>query len=83
MFQRLSDRGWDGCRKDEFDFSLLEDFFRAICFNAGLTLHVNLKYGKNNHHIAESIFKGFARALKGAVSINPKVKGVPSTKGVL
>lgn len=71
------------CKKDDFDFSLLEDFFRAVCFNAGITLHVNLRYGKNNHHIAESIFKGFARALSNAVRINPRVKGIPSTKGML
>lgn len=70
-------------RKAEFDFSLLEDFFRALCFNAGITLHVNLEYGRNNHHIAESIFKGFAKALNSAVRINPGVKGVPSTKGRL
>ena len=70
-------------RKDEFDFSLLEDFFRAISFNAGLTLHINLKYGKNNHHIAESVFKGFAKALSNAVRMNPRVKGIPSTKGTL
>ncbi len=70
-------------KKDDFDFSLLEEFFRAVCFNAGLTLHVNLRYGRNNHHIAECVFKGFARALGSAVRINPGVKGVPSTKGVL
>jgi len=69
--------------RGEFNFELIEDFFRALCTNAGITLHVNLKYGKNNHHIAESIFKGFGIALGGAVKINPKLKGIPSTKGRL
>jgi len=67
----------------EFNFELIEDFFRALSTNAGITLHVNLKYGKNNHHIAESIFKGLGIALGEAVKINPKVKGIPSTKGRL
>ena len=67
----------------EFNFELIEDFFRALCTNAGITLHVNLRYGKNNHHIAESIFKGLGIALGEAVKINPKVKGIPSTKGRL
>jgi imidazoleglycerol-phosphate dehydratase len=70
-------------KKGGFDFNLLEEFFRAICYNAGLTLHVTLKYGKNNHHIAESIFKGFSKALSGAVRINRRVKGIPSSKGTL
>jgi len=70
-------------RQDDFDFALIEDFFRAVSFNAGLTLHVNLKYGKNNHHIAESVFKGFAKALAEAVVVNTRVKTIPSTKGTL
>jgi len=70
-------------KSGEFNFELIEDFFRALCINAGITLHVNLRYGKNNHHIAESIFKGFGVALREAVKISPKLKGIPSTKGQL
>ena len=69
--------------KTGFDFSLLEDFFRAFVFNAGLNLHINMRYGKNNHHITESIFKGLARAILEALSIDKRIKGVPSTKGRL
>jgi len=70
-------------KRAEFDFELIEDFFRALCVNAGITVHVNLKYGRNNHHIAESIFKGFGVALREAAKVNPRLKGVPSTKGRL
>jgi imidazoleglycerol-phosphate dehydratase len=70
-------------KQDDFDFALIEDFLRAVCFSSGITLHINLKYGKNNHHIAESIFKGFSRALAEAVVVNEKVKTIPSTKGTL
>ncbi|MFH1369643.1 MAG: imidazoleglycerol-phosphate dehydratase HisB [Elusimicrobiota bacterium] len=64
-----------------FDFDLLNDFFYALAINAGITLHIEMKSGRNNHHIAESIFKGFGRALSQAVSPASKRKGVPSTKG--
>jgi len=70
-------------KKSGFDFNLVEEFFRAVCYNAGITLHVTLKYGKNNHHIAESIFKGFAKALCSAARVNKRVRGVPSSKGEL
>jgi len=70
-------------KSGEFNFELIEDFFRAVCINAGITLHVNLRYGRNNHHVAESIFKGFGVALGEAVKINPRLKGIPSTKGRL
>ena len=63
-----------------FDFSLLKEFFYALAINAGITLHISMLKGSNNHHIAESIFKGFARALGQAVSLDPKQKGIPSTK---
>jgi len=69
--------------KDEFDYSLLEEFFRAFSFNAKITLHVIAYYGKNNHHIAESIFKAAARAFKYAVSLKGGSKTIPSTKGKL
>ncbi|MBR1420751.1 MAG: imidazoleglycerol-phosphate dehydratase HisB [Selenomonadaceae bacterium] len=66
-----------------FDTQLLEEFFRALAYNAGITLHMRLLAGKNTHHIIEALFKAFAHALRIAVAIDPTVKGVPSTKGVL
>lgn len=66
-----------------FDFDLLNDFFYSLAINAGITLHIEMKKGRNNHHIAESIFKGFGRALAQAVAVDRKKKGVPSTKGKL
>ncbi|MFS0574733.1 imidazoleglycerol-phosphate dehydratase HisB [Sporosarcina sp. 179-K 3D1 HS] len=66
-----------------FDTELVEEFFHAFTSHAKVTLHINLDYGKNTHHIIESIFKGFGRALRLASAINPDVKGIPSTKGLL
>jgi imidazoleglycerol-phosphate dehydratase len=66
-----------------FDLDLLKDFFRAFAMNAMLNLHVNLHYGENLHHIAEAVFKAFGRALAEAARLNPRVTGVPSTKGSL
>ncbi len=65
----------------DFDPRLLEEFFRSFADHGGITLHVNVIYGKNPHHIAESIFKAFARALREAVRIDDRIKGVLSTKG--
>lgn len=68
----------------EFDTELVREWFTAFAFNAGVTLHVETLYGDNSHHIAESCFKGLARALRAAVAIDPKAAGeVPSTKGQL
>ncbi|MFD1205840.1 imidazoleglycerol-phosphate dehydratase HisB [Sporosarcina contaminans] len=67
----------------QFDTELVEEFFLAFTRHAGVTLHINLKYGKNSHHIIESIFKGVGRALRIASTNDPHRKGVPSTKGVL
>ena len=68
----------------DFDTELFEEFFRAFAFNAGLTLHVTTLYGVNNHHMIESAFKAVARALKGALAVDPRQAGsVPSTKGSL
>jgi len=68
----------------EFDTDLVREWFQACAMNAGLTLHVETLYGDNGHHIAESCFKGLARALRIAVAIDPRAKGeVPSTKGSL
>ena len=65
-----------------FDTELVEEWFRAFAINAGVTLHVETLYGSNDHHIAESCFKGLARALRSAVAIDPRAANeVPSTKG--
>lgn len=67
-----------------FDTELVREFFQAFAANAGVTLHVETLYGENAHHIAESCFKGLARALRAAVAIEPREAGrVPSTKGAL
>jgi len=66
-----------------FDAQLVEEFLRALAVNAGLTLHVRVPCGRDTHHIAEAIFKGLARALRDAVALDPRVAGVPSTKGIL
>jgi len=65
------------------DLDLLKDFFRAFAFNAEVTLHVNMHYGENLHHIAEATFKAVARALAEATRLNPRIAGVLSTKGTL
>ncbi|MCP8616113.1 imidazoleglycerol-phosphate dehydratase HisB [Salirhabdus salicampi] len=67
----------------QFDTELVEEFFRAFASNAGVTLHINLQYGRNGHHIIESIFKGFGRALDEATQKQERIVGVPSTKGML
>jgi imidazoleglycerol-phosphate dehydratase len=67
-----------------FDTELVREWFNAFAMNAGITLHVETLYGDNCHHIAESCFKGLARALRLAVAIDPRAAGeVPSTKGQL
>jgi imidazoleglycerol-phosphate dehydratase len=67
-----------------FDTELVNEWFQAFAINAGVTLHVETLYGANDHHIAESCFKGLARALRSAVAIDPRAKDeVPSTKGAL
>ncbi len=70
-------------RRETFDVGLTREFLRALCGNAGLTIHVNLPYGQDAHHINESIFKSLSVALKQAASIDKRRKGVPSTKGRL
>ena len=67
-----------------FDTELVQEWFQAFAMNAGITLHAAVLYGTNDHHIAESCFKGLARALRAAVAIDPRAKDeVPSTKGSL
>ncbi|MDE5654434.1 MAG: imidazoleglycerol-phosphate dehydratase, partial [Clostridia bacterium] len=65
----------------DFDIELVEEFFRAVVNQAGLTLHINLHYGSNNHHKIEAIFKAFARALKEATTVVSNK--IPSSKGML
>src|SRR5207247_218463 len=67
----------------QFDSELVEDFWQATAANALCNLHVVVHYGRNGHHIAEAIFKATARALRMAVEPDPRVTGVPSTKGTL
>jgi len=66
-----------------FDTSLVEDFLYAFSQNAGLDLHVELRYGKSPHHVVEAVFKGLARALRIAVEIDPRQTGLPTVKGAL
>jgi imidazoleglycerol-phosphate dehydratase len=70
-------------RIGSFDASLTEDFLYAFAHNAGLDLHVELRYGKSPHHVVEAIFKGLARALRVAIERDPRVKGLPTVKGAL
>jgi imidazoleglycerol-phosphate dehydratase len=66
-----------------FNAPLAEEFWRAVSSSAALTLHVNCHYGSNTHHIVEGIFKAAARALRQAVELDPRGRGIPSTKGTL
>jgi len=71
-------------RVGQFDTELVREWFNAFAMNAGMTMHVETLYGENSHHIAESCFKGLARALRTAIAIDPRAGGeVPSTKGQL
>ena len=70
-------------KSDKFDYSLLREFFKSFSDHSGITLHINLLYGKNNHHIAEAIFKALALALRKAVTIHGRIEGILSTKGSL
>ncbi|MCC5422818.1 imidazoleglycerol-phosphate dehydratase HisB [Clostridium botulinum] len=67
----------------EMDTELVEEFLRALAFNAGITIHARVLYGKNNHHMIEAVFKALGRALREAVDRDEKINGVMSTKGTL
>ena len=67
----------------DFPVELVEEFFKSIATNAKMNLHINVPYGTNNHHISEAIFKATAKALRQAISPDPRNPGVPSTKGSL
>jgi imidazoleglycerol-phosphate dehydratase len=66
-----------------FDHELAEEFFRAVAANAKITLHIVVEAGTNAHHVIEACFKALARAMRGAVALDPTELGVPSTKGTL
>jgi len=66
-----------------FAMELLPEFFQAFCNNAGANLHIRVDSGRNRHHMAEAIFKAFSKALDQAVTVDPRVEGVLSTKGRL
>ncbi|SDC28101.1 imidazoleglycerol-phosphate dehydratase [Succiniclasticum ruminis] len=70
-------------RLENYDTEMTEEFFRAVAMHCGLTLHIRVLYGSNVHHIIEAIFKAFARAVAEAAAVDPRVKGVMSSKGVL
>ena len=65
------------------DTETVEDFFQAVAFAAEMNLHARILYGRNTHHKVESLFKAFGRAMRAAVTINPDIQGVNSTKGVI
>jgi imidazoleglycerol-phosphate dehydratase len=66
-----------------FDPALVKEFFKAFTDQSGITMHINLEYGDNCHHIIEAVFKAFAQALRKAIALNENIKGVLSTKGSL
>jgi imidazoleglycerol-phosphate dehydratase len=66
-----------------FDVEMVEEFLRALAVNAGLTLHVRMLAGKNRHHIVEAIFKALGRVIAESLTKDPRVQGVPSSKGTL
>ncbi len=80
LFYRCS---YTASRVGRFDLQLVEEFFTAFAANGGVDLHIEILHGSNAHHMVESVFKGFGRALREAVSLDERRKGVPSTKGAL
>lgn len=70
-------------RQNDFDASLAREFFRAFSTNSGMNLHIRVAYGDNWHHIIEAVFKGLGRALREAAANDPRVIGIPSSKGRL
>ena len=75
---------WPRARIGEFDVDLIHEFFQGFCNHAGVTLHMDTLRGANAHHVAETLFKAFGRALRAAVTLDPQLGDVvPSTKGLL
>lgn len=77
------DATFDNPKLGLFDTELTEEFFQALAFNAQMNLHLAVLYGKNTHHKIEALFKATGRALREAVTFNPEIKGINSTKGTL
>ncbi|KRL02695.1 imidazoleglycerol-phosphate dehydratase HisB [Liquorilactobacillus capillatus] len=70
-------------RLGSFETEIVEDFFQAVAFSTEMNLHAEVLYGRNTHHKIESLFKAFGRAMRQAVTLNPEIQGVNSTKGVI
>lgn len=77
------DCGFTCERIGDMDTEMVEEFFRALCLHAGLNLHFKVFSGKNNHHVAEALFKAFGKAFDAAASYDERIEGVLSTKGML
>ncbi len=82
-FSLVFQAGFTAPKIGDFDSELVEDFWQAAAANGLFNLHVQVHYGRNNHHKSEAIFKATARALRMAVELDPRQTGVPSTKGTL
>ncbi|MBO0473071.1 imidazoleglycerol-phosphate dehydratase [Enterococcus sp. DIV0840] len=77
------DAAFDNPKLGDFDTELTEEFFQAFAFNAQMNLHLKILHGKNTHHKIEALFKATGRALREAITENPSIQGVNSTKGIL
>ena len=77
------DSEFENPRLGDYETEVTEDFFQAVAFAAEMNLHARVLYGRNTHHKIEALFKAFARAMREAVTINPEIVGVNSTKGVI
>lgn len=77
------DSEFENPRLGDYETEVTEDFFQAVAFAAEMNLHARILYGRNTHHKIEALFKAFARAMRKAVTINPEIVGVNSTKGVI
>ncbi|MBL1227881.1 imidazoleglycerol-phosphate dehydratase HisB [Enterococcus sp. BWB1-3] len=77
------DAVFDNPKLGTFDTELTEEFFQALAFNTQMNLHLKILHGKNNHHKIESLFKAAGRALREAITLNPEINGINSTKGTL
>ena len=82
-FYLVFEASFDNPKLGKFDTELVEEFFQALAFNVQMNLHLTILHGKNNHHKAESLFKATGRALREAITLNPEIHGVNSTKGML
>ena len=67
----------------DFEVKLLEEFFRALSVEGRMNLHIRQVYGDESHHVCEAMFKGFARAFRGAIEVDPRESGIPSSKGTI